>query len=209
MRARSLFALAAAGMLLAGGGSTASANGYSDPCSESLVPTKSLNAPGTLNGTSGDDILIGSPGDDVINGKGGNDIICGNGGNDHINGGSGNDHMSAVGESDIKGSSGDDVIWLNALTTSGVEPINAGGSADGGSGNDVIYAGPGSVANGGSGNDEIFSSYGMKVYGGSGNDLIEAIETSDLVDCGPGKDNFFFKWIEADPRVKRCEQTIT
>lgn len=85
--------LLVAGFVLAGVLSLAGPGGVSagqpDPCSNPGSATKSLNAPGTLNGTSGNDILFGSTGPDVINGKGGDDIICGNGGPDKIDGGSG------------------------------------------------------------------------------------------------------------------------
>jgi Ca2+-binding RTX toxin-like protein len=48
---------------------------------------------GTIQGTSGNDVIIGSAGNDVINAGSGNDVVCGRGGSDTINGGSGNDDL--------------------------------------------------------------------------------------------------------------------
>jgi Ca2+-binding RTX toxin-like protein len=45
----------------------------------------------TLNGGSGDDILVGSQGDDTINGEDGNDLIQGGNGNDTLDGGADTD----------------------------------------------------------------------------------------------------------------------
>lgn len=86
-------------LLIAGMAVSLSVNGGSasqpDWCF-GLTPTQSLNAPGTLIGTNGDDVF-GSSGADVIKGKGGDDIICGYGGADQIDGGTGSDRLQANG----------------------------------------------------------------------------------------------------------------
>jgi len=92
----------------------------------------------TIEGDSGDNILIGTPGNDVIVGLGGNDIILGNGGNDTICGGDGDDI--------IRGGSGDDAIFGDAgkdliLGEAGDDNLRGKGGADriiGGSGDDTI-----------------------------------------------------------------------
>ncbi len=85
----------------------ANAGQPANPCDYPGEPTKSLDSPGTLIGTSGDDVLFGSSGPDIIKGKGGNDIICGNGGADKIDGGTGDDRIQANDGSTVLGRAGE------------------------------------------------------------------------------------------------------
>ncbi|MEZ4503071.1 MAG: hypothetical protein R3C39_10635 [Dehalococcoidia bacterium] len=55
---------------------------------------------GTVNGTSGNDLLIGGSGDDVLDGKSGDDCIVAGAGNDTIDGGSGADVLLGGGGDD-------------------------------------------------------------------------------------------------------------
>src|SRR6478672_7460792 len=48
-------------------------------------------APGLINGTEGDDVILGTIGDDQIFGLGGDDVICAGRGNDTVDGGEGAD----------------------------------------------------------------------------------------------------------------------
>lgn len=48
-----------------------------------------ITSSGTINGTSGNDLIFGSSGNDTINGLGGNDCIFGLAGDDTIDGGDG------------------------------------------------------------------------------------------------------------------------
>ncbi len=166
----------------------ASANG--DPCSYAGDATKSLNAPGTLIGTSKNDILFGSTGNDIIDGKGGNDIICGNGGTDTIKGGSGVDSIEAVDASTIYGDSGADTLWLSGLYGEvSAAGDSSSGIAYGGSGNDDIFVSNGAVADGGAGSDYIELYNSPAAYGGSGSDYIYSSNGIPyLVDCGTGND---------------------
>jgi len=54
-----------------------------------------LDAPGTLEGTPGNDLLVGSEGDDRIFGEGGDDCILGGDGNDLCSGGEGDNRIIA------------------------------------------------------------------------------------------------------------------
>jgi Tol biopolymer transport system component len=65
----------------------------------------------TINGTSGDDLIIDSGGNNTINGKAGNDTIVTAGGNDKIDGGAGNDTIDAGnGNNTVTGGHGDDHV---------------------------------------------------------------------------------------------------
>jgi hypothetical protein len=98
--------------------------------------TIAATAPGTINGTPGDDVIIGTPGSDVIDSGGGRDLICSLGGRDTIRSGSGNDKVRAAGAADkLVGGKGRDRLL-------------------GGSGRDRIKGGPGrDVVIGGAGKD--------------------------------------------------------
>jgi cysteine-rich repeat protein len=98
---------------------------------------------GTLNGTSGADVIVGTSGNDTINGGGQDDTICGGDGNDTINGDNGSDWIDGEGGNDtVDGGNGRDTLF--------------GGSGDdiirGGNGGDMISGGPGlDFCNGNSG----------------------------------------------------------
>jgi Ca2+-binding RTX toxin-like protein len=149
------------------------------------TPTIVATAPGTFNGTSGDDIIIGTAGDDIINGGAGNDTICGEGGNDRLNGGSGDDRMwgevargdvliGVAGSDDLKGGSGGDLL---------VDSVGAGQALDGGSGNDTVL-GFGTL-NGGSGADSLrvggTPTDPSTLNGGSGGDRCEPFSEADIL----------------------------
>lgn len=156
----------------------------STPCANLDEFTAKLDSPGTLNGTSGADILIGSTGADIINGKGGDDIICGNGGADLIDGGTGDDRIEATDGSTILG----------------------------GIGNDWLYALNGATAKGGAGNDEILLENAAAGYGESGNDYIRNLEGVPTVDCGSGSDTYIDETTQPSdvaPAARSCENKYT
>jgi Ca2+-binding RTX toxin-like protein len=81
----------------------------------------------TINGTSGDDLLIGTDGDDVICAGTGHDVIDGQGGNDLILGGDGDDVIDGgSGEDEIIGSRGEDILSGNT----GNDYVDGGPGAD-------------------------------------------------------------------------------
>ncbi|MEX2237027.1 MAG: hypothetical protein WEB00_05785 [Dehalococcoidia bacterium] len=66
---------------------------------------------GTINGTTGNDVIVGSAANDVILGRGGNDTICASAGSDGLNGGAGNDKLyGQAGDDDLLGGAGTDVL---------------------------------------------------------------------------------------------------
>ena len=107
-----------------------------------------ITGSGTINGTSGPDVILDSDNADVINGNSGDDIICGGCFRGVAWGGSGNDFDFYVEER----------------------------TADGGSGNDYLYGGAdGDELLGGSSNDTLVDDYGysLTLNGGSGHDSCE------------------------------------
>jgi Ca2+-binding RTX toxin-like protein len=151
---------------------------------------KKATNPGSLVGTSGDDVIIGTSGDDTINGLGGNDTICGLGGSDLISGGNDDDVLFGGDGGDgldQTNNAGNDVIYGG----DGNDGMGNGGSLDfgddtydGGAGDDVIRDSNGkSVAHGGPGADRI--EVNGRAYGDAGNDPhVSASETSSGADDG-------------------------
>ncbi|MGW4699687.1 FG-GAP-like repeat-containing protein [Streptomyces sp. NPDC004285] len=101
---------------------------------------------GTVNGTSGSDVIVTGNGNDSVSGNGGNDTICTFGGNDAVSAGSGSDHVDAGdGADSVSGGDGIDVL-------------------KGGAGNDAL--------SGGNGNDTVVGGADSDTLaGGSGADL--------------------------------------
>jgi predicted extracellular nuclease len=70
--------------------------GVSDGTTTSTVTTTvriGTNAPETLLGTSGADLILGAQGNDTISGLAGADVLCGGNGNDALSGGAGSDAL--------------------------------------------------------------------------------------------------------------------
>jgi Ca2+-binding RTX toxin-like protein len=98
-----------------------------------LRPT-CFDAPATIVGTEGNDVIEGTPGDDVIVGLGGDDTIRGSAGNDRLCGDDGNDRLEGgEGNDKIRGGNGDDTL----LGEAGNDTL------DGQGGKDVCQVGPG------------------------------------------------------------------
>ena len=126
-----------------------------------------------INGTAESDYIRGFAGNDVINGGAGGDNLQGDAGDDVIHGGSGNDFISdGDGADQLFGEDGDDNISIS---------LRGGGRllADGGAGNDTIYA-----SNGGGPNQSV------TLIGGEGNDTIglDGFATGNIIDAGSGDD---------------------
>lgn len=123
-----------------------------------LPPTRVMASPGTVWGTSGQDVIVGSPGDDTIVALDGNDAVCGRGGDDEIIGhlgddvllgGPGNDTITGADGSDTSlGQDGDDTLY--DVYPDGTNWLK------GGPGNDrldVLEGSPGDTVNGDSGSN--------------------------------------------------------
>jgi Ca2+-binding RTX toxin-like protein len=93
----------------------------------------------SLNGTSGNDIILGLDGDDSINSGDGHDLINSGRGEDFIVAGNGNDTVYAGGAIDfVQGNNGDDLIYAGA----GDDIVLGGNDNDtihGEEGNDTLY----------------------------------------------------------------------
>ena len=95
-------------------------------------------AGGTLNASTGDDVLLGSMGVDVLNGEAGNDSIAGGAGNDTLNGGdgadkldggSGNDQLTgSIGNDEITGGAGNDIIHFSSRRRPGSHQEQSAGN---------------------------------------------------------------------------------
>lgn len=123
-----------------------------------------ITGSGTVNGTSGDDVIVTGNGADTVNGGFGNDTICTFGGNDTVNGGFGNDRIdSGDGNDNVDGNFGDDTI-------------------DGGNGDDTLT--------GGFGNDTVRGNAGNDTVSGNfGNDTVVGGADSDVLSGGFGTDH--------------------
>jgi Ca2+-binding RTX toxin-like protein len=86
-----------------------------------------------LRGEDGDDLVVGFAGVDVVDGGGGNDQLAGGGGNDRLLGGEGNDELGFT------------TFWaMPAADLFAITVENGEDTFDGGAGDDVLDAGPGS-----------------------------------------------------------------
>ena len=133
---------------------------------------------GTINGTSGDDVIVGSARGDDIRARGGNDIICGAGGGDEVHAGRGTDVLyGGPGNDELHADQGGDRL------------VGDDGDDDlvGGSGLDNLYGGPGDDSvDGGDGSDRanytnasspVRVSLAGGTSSGDGDDQILSIET--------------------------------
>jgi len=81
------------------------------------------NAPETLNGTPGNDIICGKGANDTLNGLAGNDLLIGDGGDDTMVGGQGDDAiLGASGDDTLKGGAGLDSLQGGDGTDSCSDP---------------------------------------------------------------------------------------
>ncbi|MDZ7963062.1 MAG: choice-of-anchor I family protein [Aulosira sp. DedQUE10] len=129
----------------------------------------------TINGTSGNNILIGTDKVDIIRGLAGNDLITGNQNNDFLYGGSGNDALEGGnGNDNLYGEDGNDALL-------------------GGNGNDTLYGGSGNDAlEGGNGNDNLYGEDGNDaLLGADGDDLLVGGKGRDILTGGSNSDRFY------------------
>lgn len=153
---------------------------------------------GTISGITQTVNIQGSNFDDTIKsvgsyygfsslyGNGGNDYIVADYYNNYVSGGDGNDILDARGSqytSVVDGDAGDDTIYVTS---------NGFARANGGEGNDLIYAG--GNAYGGGGNDTIrlnFSYYANDANGEDGDDQLYAYASGSYLYGGSGADTLY------------------
>jgi len=155
----------------------------------------------TIDGGDGNDVIHGGPGDDLIDAGFGDDVANGDAGNDTILGNDGNDRLSG------------DTPLLVPNSLGGNDTINGGNGHDvirGDGGDDNLFGGAGNdFVNGGAGRDSL--------SGGTGQDSLISLfdggsqaSSSDMVNGGPGLDNYWFEGtgdtvrLEAGERITRA-----
>lgn len=129
----------------------------------------------TIDGTSGDDMLVASSNDLAWFLQGGNDDLTASGGNDYASLGTGNDTADMGNGNDlVESGSGDD-------------------SVAGDAGNDLIYGGSGDDSlSGGAGNDGISGGDGADALSGDqGNDILYGDAGQDSITGGAGADQIY------------------
>ena len=137
----------------------------------------------TINGSSGNDIIVDTSGDDVLNGLGGHDSLIVTNGDDEANGGEGLDSLA------LEWSDAPEVRTTVAPTA---DPNGFSGSySSGTAGRRVDYSGiERFVINSGAGNDEIVTASGNDVIStGAGSDTIQSGSGNDLINGGAGADS--------------------
>ena len=172
----------------------------------------------TLDGTYRNEILLGRDGSvDTINGDSGDDILIGLGGNDTLNGGYGNDILDGgAGDDKLNGGDGiDTATYIDSLATVNVSLAISSGQNTGGAGTDTLnsienligsnYADTltgNSSANaifGGAGNDTMSGGAGNDTMsGGSGADTLRGGLGADILTGGDGGDVFKFMTADKD-----------
>ncbi|WP_432822900.1 calcium-binding protein, partial [Trichloromonas sp.] len=162
------------------------ANLYDNPLFKMLgIATTGSAATDTMNGTTGDDILISLGANDTLHGNGGNDVVDGGEGDDQIYGDDGDDTLlGQAGMDTLYGGNGNDSLYGGE----GDDKLYGGNdqdTLDGGVGNDVL--------DGNSGNDQLFGGEGDdKLYGSEGNDLLDGGVGNDYLEGGIGNDRYLF-----------------
>jgi Ca2+-binding RTX toxin-like protein len=156
----------------------------------------SFNGSVTLDGGSGNDLLVAGPGSDCLLGGDGDDSVTGAAGSDHLAGGTGTDRLieSVTGPLTLTDST---MTGLGNDTLSGFEQAGITGDAGpntldgsgfsgeltllGGGGNDCLLGGNAAdTLNGGPGSDTL--------SGGPGNDTLDGETEQDSLVGGPGSD---------------------
>lgn len=158
--------------------------------------------PSTLNGGSGDDLVVGGIGTDTLYGELGNDTLLGQDGDDIIYGGDGNDLLDGGWGADVLwGMNGNDVLRGN----SGNDKLYGDLGNDslyGEDHDDLLFAGDGEdLLIGGNGRDVLLGDAGRdslyggndadSLQGGDGNDMLSGEAGADLLEGQGGHDDLY------------------
>lgn len=132
---------------------------------------------GTINGTSGDDMIFGFGGNDIIDAKDGNDKVIGGAGNDTITSSSGNNIiLGGEGVDTISGGTGDDTFVVLGTIANGdysADDVAVGTGAYKLGLRDTIVAGISTSNTGTDGSGETYD-------GGAGTNVIEVWGNANL-----------------------------
>ncbi|MGE7989820.1 retention module-containing protein [Pseudomonas sp. NPDC089554] len=157
----------------------------------------------TLNGTSGDDVLLAGAGNDTLVAGDGNDVLVGGEGNDKLYGGNGDDLLiGGPGDDLLDGGAGIDTASYAGATAgvivdlshvgaqntvgAGVDTLTGIENLIGSDYNDTLIGDGGdNVLNGGLGNDIL--------KGGGGNDTLIGGLGNDTLTGGAGNDTFVWQ----------------
>jgi Ca2+-binding RTX toxin-like protein len=181
---------------------------------------ESTTVPGseTLEGTNHHDYLQGNEAPNTIWGRKGNDLILAVGGADIVRGHEGDDEIwNGTGSDDVQGGEGNDGIYAE----SGNDTIDGQGGNDelrGGEGDDTINGGTGidrlqgfagnDILHGGDGEDSIIGYEGVDaLYGEAGTDTLYPRDgiADSAVNCGEGAD-IPVEADRVDPVDRSCER---
>ncbi|MEA3015102.1 MAG: hypothetical protein QOD42_3647 [Sphingomonadales bacterium] len=161
----------------------------------------------TIDGTSGDDLLIGTPDADTINGLDGNDTLIGEGGVDNLRGGPGNDiYRAETYDEDIReleGEGYDAVYTVGDYALFQGQEIELFSAIDPTSTVGLFMRGNqlSQTIIGTAGNDWISGNNGGDtLIGLAGDDTYEILEAEDIIleDAGGGNDTAFVIYLVQD-----------
>jgi Ca2+-binding RTX toxin-like protein len=193
---------------------------------ENLLLTGSADLQGSgnllnnrIDGNKGRNLLSGLDGDDTLVGHRGDDSLLGGNGSDWLDGGADNDRLDGgLGVDTMAGGPGDDVFFVDGVTDTVMEGVDAGRDAVNASiswtiganvedlvllGNMAIQGTGNELANridgnrasneldGAAGNDILVGHRGDDtLLGGEGNDYLDGSAENDSLDGGAGADQF-------------------
>jgi len=147
-----------------------------------------------IQGGAGDNVFYGQADSDVLKGFGGNDVLDGGDGADILDGGDGSDTLLGGAGYDVASyASARSAVTVN-LGTTGAQDTGGGGvdtltgieGLTGSAFNDVVYtAAAGGTVDGGAGDDRLYGEAGVdRLLGGSGGDHIYGSAGADIIDGG-------------------------
>ncbi|MGK3116809.1 Ig-like domain-containing protein, partial [Pseudomonas corrugata] len=168
--------------------------------SDSAAVSISYQSGHTLNGTTGDDVLLAGNGDNLLNGGDGNDILSAGSGNNTLHGGAGNDLLySGAGNDLLDGGTGNDTasyahatagVTVNLGLLAAQNTLGAGTDTLGGIEN-LVGSNFNDTLTGDGANNRIDGGLGHDVLnGGGGDDILIGGLGNNTLTGGSGADTF-------------------
>jgi RTX calcium-binding nonapeptide repeat (4 copies) len=163
---------------------------------------------GTIDGTSGNDVIAGLGGNDTIDGKGGNDFVCGGDGDDTFQQGAAPDGADVLiggpgsDTTDYSARTGNVAVTLGSKANDGEKKESDDvqtENAVGGSGDDKLTGdAAANVLTGNAGKDKLFGKEGADTLNGS-----DGVAKNDTLDCGKDALTDVFS-ADAQDKIKNC-----